>query len=275
MSTGMTSDQIRQKVRSGFWHAHSPGTYIVAGTVDTWEQRTMASVAAAGPLAVCSHLSAAWLHRLIEKRPGRIDVTVPHGRHRGSVPGVVLHKARLQRSDIRRIDGIPVTGPGRTLVDVAALLDDRRLAAALDTALLRGLVSIPALRRYIDERGLGRNRGVGRLMRLLDDRELGVPESELERRFLAVAKRFRLAAPARQAPVGPYRVDFAYPEKRLLIELDGRATHGTAEAFEADPIRQNALVLDGWVVLRFTWKQLRERPSYVVETIERALSRRS
>jgi hypothetical protein len=201
MSCGMTSDQIRNHVRSSRWRVHSAGTYIVSGTVATWEQRTMARVLAAGSLAVVSHLSAAWLLRLIEKRPNRTDVTVPHGRRRGSVAETVLHKARgLQRSDVRRIDGIPVTGPGRTLVDIAGVLDDRRFAAALDTALLRGLVSIPALRRYIDERGLRRNRGVGRLMRVLDDREFGVPESELEREFLSLVEELDLPDPVRQPP---------------------------------------------------------------------------
>jgi very-short-patch-repair endonuclease len=61
----------------------------------------------------------------------------------------------------------------------------------------------------------------------------------------------------------------------VLIELDGRATHGTKSAFEADPRRHNALVLAGWnVMLRFTWADVTQRPSYVVDTVEKTLSGR-
>lgn len=270
---GMTAGEIRQELRSGRWVASAKGTYIVNGSARTWEQRVAAAVLTAGERAAASHLTAASLHGLIERRPSTVDVTVAYGGHRGAAQGFVIHRARtLEASDIRCMQGLRVTGPGRTLVDIAGVLDARRLGAALDRALLRGLVSIPGLRRYIDQRGLRRRRGVGRLVKLLDDREFGVPESELEREFIAVIAGSGLQQPVRQQPVGPYRVDFAYPDRRLLIELDGRATHGTAEAFEADPVRQNELVLDGWTVLRFTWKQMTEDPDYILATIRRALS---
>lgn len=274
LNCGMTRDQVRQQVRSGRWIPDSRGTHIVAGSVATWEQRTAASVLAAGPAAAASHLAAAWLHGLIEQRPERIDVTVPHDARNGRAGAAILHRTRILRpSDVRRKSGIPVTCPSRTLVDIAGVLQDRPLAAALDRALLKGLVSIPALRRYIDERGLRRKPGVGRLIKLLDDREFGVPESELEREFLAVVRDFHLPEPVRQQTIGAFRVDFVYADARVVIEVDGRATHGTSEAFEEDPVRQNALVLEGWTIVRFTWKQLRQRPEYVVDTITALLAR--
>jgi very-short-patch-repair endonuclease len=109
------------------------------------------------------------------------------------------------------------------------------------------------------------------LVKLLDDREFGVPESELERRMLELIAEHRLPAPERQRRVGRHRVDFAYPAQHVIVEVDGRATHGTAEAFESDPIRQNALVLERWTVLRFTWKQVTLGSNYVAGTIARVL----
>jgi very-short-patch-repair endonuclease len=244
------------------------GLYAVSGSSRTWHQRAVACVLRACAGAAVSHLAAAWLLRLVAQRPNGIEVTVPYAMRAGGTP----HRAKdFSRSDIRIVDGIPVTCPARTLIDIASLLPDKPLAAALDTALLKGLVSLPALRRYVADRGLGRKRGVGRLLKLVDDREFGVPESELEREFLLLIRRSKLPKPERQKPVGRYRVDFAYPDARLLIEVDGRANHGTAQAFEDDPLRQNALVLAGWTVLRFTWKQVTQQPEYVVETI-RALT---
>jgi very-short-patch-repair endonuclease/predicted transcriptional regulator of viral defense system len=271
---GLTPDQVRQNVRSGRWIVSSRGTYIVAGAPSPWEQRAMTSQLAAGEAAAVSHLAAAWLHRMVDRPPAHIDITVPHSAQRGShSKSVVVHGARtFGRGDIRSVYGIQVTCPSRTLVDIASVLPDKALAAALDTALMRGLVSIRSLRRYFRERRLTRRRGVGRLRELLDDREFGVPESQLEREFLELVREYRLPSPARQRRIGPHRVDFAYPSVRLLIEVDGRATHGTAEAFESDPVRQNALVLEGWTVLRFTWKQVTQDRDYVAATVQRALA---
>ena len=55
------------------------------------------------------------------------------------------------------------------------------------------------------------------------------------------------------------RVDFAYPQIRLIIELDGRAWHSTLEAFESDRMRDNHAQLAGWRVLRITYRMLKEQ----------------
>ena len=58
------------------------------------------------------------------------------------------------------------------------------------------------------------------------------------------------------------------------IEVDGRAYHGEAR-FETDRRRQNILVLDGWRVLRFTWRMLETEPEWVVQVVQRALGAQS
>ncbi len=234
----------------------------------------MASTLAAGLGAAAGGLSAAALLGFVDRKPTRIDVTVPHGRHAGPSRAYLIHRARsFDRADVVVVDGIRVTCPARTLVDLAGVLPSRRLEAALDTALLKGRISIPALRRYIRVRRLGHLRGVGMLMNLLDDREDGVPESQLERELLRIVKRYGLPRPVRQHIEMRYRIDFAYIPERILIEVDGRATHGTAEAFQKDPRRQNLLVLEGWTILRFTWDDVKNRPADVAKIIRLALCR--
>jgi very-short-patch-repair endonuclease len=97
-------------------------------------------------------------------------------------------------------------------------------------------------------------------------------ESELETRFAQLVQATGLPEPVRQHVVLDAdrfvaRVDFAYPEARTAIELDGFSTHGNQGAFIADRRRQNSLVALGWTVLRFTWNDLADRPGDVVRTV--------
>jgi very-short-patch-repair endonuclease len=113
------------------------------------------------------------------------------------------------------------------------------------------------------------------LRRLLDDRERGRLTTEIERRFDRLLKRSRLPMPARQHPIGERSADFAYVDERIVIELDGGDSHMRKEVFEDDRQRQNEFVINGWLVLRFTWDDVTKRSDRVVETIRYALEMRS
>ncbi len=67
------------------------------------------------------------------------------------------------------------------------------------------------------------------------------------------------------------RVDFALPDLRLAIEVDGYERHASLQAFQHDRARQNDLVAAGWTVLRFTWDDLRQRPERVAGAVFRVL----
>ena len=96
------------------------------------------------PQGVFSHATALTLHELSDAMPAKLDMTVPPGFQRMAViPDVLrLHRARLTERDIATVDGVRVTTPLRTLVDVVV---DGELAVelqtqAIDEALRRGLV---------------------------------------------------------------------------------------------------------------------------------------
>ncbi len=90
-------------------------------------------------------------------------------------------------------------------------------------------------------------------------RDRGLPEPVRQLRVVVGGRRFRL--------------DLAYVEQRLAIESDGFAVHGTRHEFERDRERQNLLVLDGWRILRFTWRQVCEQPDVVADVVRSALGR--
>ena len=116
-------------------------------------------------------------------------------------------------------------------------------------------------------------RGAGVLRRAIS--ELAEPpdvRSELERRFLALMRRSELAMPTTNLRVSGHEVDFCWPEQRLIVETDGRRTHGTPQAFERDRQRDLELARAGWQVLRISWRQVVKRPEQIVATLHRRLS---
>jgi very-short-patch-repair endonuclease len=68
-----------------------------------------------------------------------------------------------------------------------------------------------------------------------------------------------------------FYIDIAFKQRKLAIEIDGRLHETDEDLFESDRWRQNALVADGWRVLRFTWTMLRDHPEIFVRAILEAL----
>lgn len=175
----------------------------------------------------------------------------------------------LVRAHTTRRAGIPVTNPLRTMVDLGAVLDRATVEDALERGLAARLFTIAGIewmRNEVAERG--RN-GCGVLRTVLDERALGEdpPDGLLEPRMARLILSHGLPKPAFQHPVGRFRVDFAYPERRIAIEVDGYKVHGTPRATEADFDRQNQIVIDGWKVVRFTWKHVVRRPNDVARSL--------
>lgn len=100
-----------------------------------------------------------------------------------------------------------------------------------------------------------------RLVEVLLDRS-GAPAPTVEHEVRDAAGRFVA------------RVDLAYPELRIAIELDGKRDHMTGRAFEHDRARQNRLELEGWLVLRYTWKQFVETPDRIAAEVLAAIAGR-
>ena len=104
-----------------------------------------------------------------------------------------------------------------------------------------------------------------------------IGDSELELIVLRLFQQWGFPEPAMQAALpwrtaGGGRVDFAYPELRLIIEVDGRRWHTSMEAFEQDRLRDNHAQLAGWRVIRITYRMLVEQPEQVRRMIAQAIA---
>jgi very-short-patch-repair endonuclease len=231
----------------------------------------MAAVLACGPRAVLSHGSAAALWEIGDEWRGLIEVSV---RAQGTRcrTGIVIHRrATLAPADVTKRDGIPLTTPVRTLVDLAVRLGRGRLERAIKEADTRGLTDPEELRSAID--GLRGQRGVGVIRDLLDRHTFVLTDTELERRFLPIARRAGLPPPQTQRMVDGFRVDFFWPELGLVVETDGLRYHRTPAQQAADRVRDQAHTAAGLTPLRFTHAQVAYERRYVEATL-RTVSRR-
>jgi very-short-patch-repair endonuclease len=229
-----------------------PGVYAVGHWALTPESRDLAAVFACGPEALLSHRAAGRRHGLL--RDTRIEVTAPRGCK--AKPGIVVHRSRLVHpDDVTLVDHIPTTSMARTVVDLADVLNDRRLAAAVNEAEVRRVFDLQAVWRTLDR--LPGRRGRARLLRVLAAYTEPLPYSvtEAERRFLTLCERPRLPRPQRISVAG-YELDFYWPDARLAIEVDGGAFHRTRRAFHEDRRRDRRLAAEGIQVARVPWLDL-------------------
>jgi hypothetical protein len=228
----------------------------------------MAGVLAAGPAAVLSHAAAAALWELRRSAALIVDVTVPGSGSRKR-PGLRIHRARNLETTTH--EGIPVTTPARTILDLAATLQRRALERLLDQAETARLTDVPSLEALA--RGHTGHHGASRLLAILDTHEPGstLTRSELEGLFLSLCHNAGLPRPAVNARVVGPQVDFVFPEHRLLVETDSWRWHRTREAFERDRQRDALHTRAGYRTLRFTHRQLSDEPEAVAQTLVAAL----
>ena len=277
---GVTDEVVRNGINRGRFVPVSAQVLRMAGMADSPLLRASAVVLDAGPNAVLSHTSAAWLHRLPGFTTTPTHVVRTHGKalHHG-VLGVVHRTDVLPPGHVRQVAGIPVTSVARTLFDLGAVVHPGRVARAVDTALARNLVTYEQLAGLLGELGARGRPGVRALRTALAGRSPteAPPASELERRFRDLLRRYGLPQPERQVVLGAEnevagRVDCYFREARLVVELDGRAYHSAALDRLEDGRRDDVLLRSGRRVLRLTWQHVVERPLEVVTALLEVLA---
>lgn len=272
----LTRRQIDRRLESGLWERLFPSVYRLVAAARSWQQTLEALALWAGRGSVLSHESAAALHGFAHFKPGRLVVTAR--RHLRAPPQVELHLVeQLHPADVSSVLGLPVTSVPRTLLDLAARVDGRTLRATLDEALRRRLTSLEALQRLV-ERSAHRPGVVDLRAAVAEvDGSGGPTESELERDVLELLREAGFPTPQRQRPVHMdrrrRRLDFLFPQQRVVLEADGYEGHSTREMFESDRRRDNWLTARGFRVLRWTWSALRQRPGALLEELAALLGR--
>ena len=274
---GISASTIWDRVRHGRLIALYRGVYAVAylpvGSHGHWT----AAVIACGPDAWLSHASAGALLGVRQTSAARIDVTVLNRSGRGR-DGIRVHSAgTLDASQVTVVAGIPCTTVARTIFDLAGILRLGALEHAIQQAQTKRIFDRDALSALV--RAHPTRAGTAAIRTILGLSLPGEDElnRQLARRFLRLCVRARLPAPLAERWIalpdgGGYEVDFCWPAHRLIVETDGRAYHANERGFENDRLRDRRLTLAGWRVVRFTWRDVTERPDDVVAELGGLLS---
>jgi very-short-patch-repair endonuclease len=215
---------------------------------------------------VLSHRSAAhlWAIRLTSR--SQFEVTVPHGTRRARSGIHVHHARRIERA---AVDGIPCTTVARTIVDCSEVLAPYAVENMIDRAEQLRVFDLRAVEAELDGR-----RGAPKLRAVLAGYR-GDPgtRNDFEKLLLRICRRAGLPEPHANVWVEGDERDFVWPQQRVIVETDGRERHDTTRQFEEDRRKDQTAVAAGWIVLRFTWRQLTNEPDRVARTLTAVLTR--
>jgi hypothetical protein len=286
---GWSDGELARLTRSGAWNRVRRGAYVDGELPDRASARhrlliaaTMAGLRLPG---VVSHQSAAVLlgMPLWDVPLDRVHITRTPPAWNDNSRFLCCHVARLRDDEVVLVDGVPVTGPVRTALDVARSLSHEAAVVMLDAALHGGLLSAAGLRdRLPDLLGVPGSRAAARAIAAADGRSesvgesrsrialhrLGLPPSDLQLEVRTVGG--RLIA----------RTDFAWTGPRLVGEFDGRIKYGRllrpgqdpGDAVFEEKRREDAIRDEGWGVVRWTWSDI-SRPERLGPRVRRALDR--
>jgi hypothetical protein len=274
---GIRGSAITRRVAVGRLVRHYRGVYSVGHVQHTPEARWIAAVMACGRCAVLSHLDAAVLWKIYATNGTTIHVTTT-SRSGRTPPGIKVHRARkLDPADTTQKDRIPVTTVARTLVDLTDLLPSDRILRAMREAEYLKLLDLDTLIAAV-QRANGRKQ-LTKLTKAIERHTPGqIVRDELEHLFLELVHAVGLPAPETNVKIRTrrrtYTVDCLWRDQGVAVELDGRAAHMRAAAFEEDRARDAALTAVGLRLLRFTWRRLTEEPEDVLAELEATLSGR-
>jgi predicted transcriptional regulator of viral defense system len=271
---GLSPSGVRKRVARARLHRIHHAVYsLVPRQLLTREGHWMAAVLACGPEAVLSHRTAAALHSLRPSHRTNIEVTVPSRPSRKRV-GIDVHRSTtLAAQDVTVVNQIPCTTVARTLLDLAEVVNRRALERAFDQA---EIIELFDLRAIEDQLSRNSTRAGARLVkRVLDEHYIGSTptQSELEEAFFAISRKLGLPDPAvnQWIDLGDGEpsiwADFVWAEQRVIVETDGLRFHGTHQARERDPRRDQRATVAGWKPIRTTWRQVMRRPRELEPTL--------
>jgi predicted transcriptional regulator of viral defense system len=275
--TGLSDTQIAGWIESGRLHRVHRGVFAVGHVAEPPRAHMLAAVMAGGTGAALSHRSAAAHLGLISWSPRDVDVMVPRNGERDR-DGIRFHRPKIYGPEDRWVvDGVPCTTVARTLVDLGAVLKLHQLERAVEQAELLRMLDIKAITDVLAR--ISRPRGVRNLRRCLGAERLdaSLTQSTLERRFLRLCVNAALPRPTLQHPIelAPgrwHKVDFAWSDRRLAIEIDGGAIHTTLTAARRDRRLDREIRAAGWRIERFMEDDVGDTPEVVLAALRLLLS---
>jgi len=265
LNAGFSPDQIERRIEAGWLIRRHTGVFAVGHVPAARESAWHAAVLALGESAVLSYASAAAFWRMV-RGTAIIEVTVPTTAGRVKRDGIVVHRQPLPPEHVTTHNGIPVTNPIRTLLDIAAVAPLNALFKAFEHAQVH--LRMPPAPLAAEVIARPRARGNGKLRKVLtgavDPAEV---RSVLELRFLRMCAAHGLPRPQVNVRMGPWTPDFYWPEWGLIVETDSVAFHSTAWARLRDAEKDVAMRALGLNVLRLMWAEVIGRPAETARRI--------
>jgi hypothetical protein len=263
-SLGVPRTMAESWVRHGRLIRLYRGVYAVGHDVMRNEGRWLAAVLACGEGAALSYAAAAALHGLRASRGGLIDVSVP--RDRRAQRGIRLHRSRRLAGDITTVQGLPVTTPTRTLIDLARVLRPDDLESVAAQAQRRGLIDYARI-----------DAGAPLVLRKLVGRGPVLIRARIERKLRSALIAAGLPEPEMNAWLThgggeQWQPDMLFRRQRVIVELDDDS-HKTTKAFELDRLKDTVRQADGWLTPRYTLRRVDEDLPGVLANLGSLLTR--
>jgi very-short-patch-repair endonuclease len=269
LDAGATPRMLKRRVQDAIWVPVGAAAFLIGGAPLIWEGRLQAAAWDGGDRTLVSHASAAQLLRFPGFYADEVHILVPKSMDHVCTIADVHESRRFDRVRSTTRDGLPMVAPEDTLVHLAPQLRLRRLDWLLDELVAGRKVNLPLLHKVFAELSPG-CKGMKIMRGVLKDRLPGepVPESMLERKFLDIVTARGLPPFQRQVNIPgrdqrPGRVDFLWPDVRLIVEVDGRRWHTRRADFERDSRRRLAMRAHGYSTVPVTWLMLTEEPDEV------------
>lgn len=265
----LTPSEIFGRTSRGEWLTVVSGIYRLASSPFT--ERAMVRAAAWAHRGVLDRTTAAWWHGLLPELPAPLTLSMTYTARQGRWTGceVDVKRRSFCAEDLAEVDGVPVAGKELSVLGAVASVDDP--ADFVERLLFRNEVTVASLADSLE-----RNRGMHglgpawKLITLLDSDTQG----KAERLFRELLVEHEITGCVQQYGFQGWLLDFAWPELKVVVEIDGFAYHRDHKAFRRDMNKRNALTLNGWLVLNFSYHDVADDPLGCLETLAAALDAR-
>lgn len=272
-TAGMSDSSIRRAVARGTWEPVGRSALVVPGTARTLAVRTRI-LAINHPAMVPTGISAVALN---PRSPfaGFVDNVAIPWLIGPKDPANRWFAVAHPRAATTTRTGLVVASELVAVVDMMRFLPPARAADVAMTAIQKKRTTLARLRTYAN--GLVGCAGIHQLRDLILALSDGA-HSHAERRIVAALKAHGITGWVVNGTflIGgeELELDIAFPRQQVVVEFDGWAYHSDPEAFRRDRERQNLLVNNGWLVLRYTWTHLSDIGA-VMAQIRAALASRA
>lgn len=258
LEVGLTPKAIRHRLRRGLLIEAYYGVYAVGHLPTNPIDLAHGALLAAGPRSALSHGSAGSVFRVYKRWGHPLEVTIPTDRR---PRGLIVHHSRLlTQADITLHDGLRVTSPARTLLDLSPRLAPRRRVRVFNELRMEYGMKVEDVASLLWR--FPRHPGARLIRPLIGGAGEEPSRSYFEDDWPPFAERFGLTGWEMNCHVCRHRVDVLFGPDLLIVELDGWLTHGTRPSFETDRDQDaDILARTGIPTLRITYSQFHNAPA--------------